>query len=145
MSLMKSLFLLLKAACRSATENASATAQAELGLHGAQAQTLLILREAGPCRLSDVAAATHTGRPAATTLVQRMEEAGLVTREANESDARASVIALTPKGKTAAQRMATLVGRFDEQLGQGMKQPELAAVRHFLARVAAIESFTGQS
>lgn len=59
------------------------------------------LDELGPTRVSDLAKADRSSQPAMTTLVQRQEELGRVRREPDPADSRASLISLTPEGRTA--------------------------------------------
>ncbi len=59
------------------------------------------LDELGPTRVSDLAKADRSSQPAMTTLVQRQEELGRVRREPDPADSRASLISLTPSGRTA--------------------------------------------
>jgi len=56
------------------------------------------LDELGPTRISDLAKADRTSQPTMSTLVQRQEEQGLVRREPDPADSRASLISLTEVG-----------------------------------------------
>lgn len=137
---MDSLFLLLKLNCTRLTKLASAAAQARTGLPGAQAPALLMLSMHGPRRISDLAGDLDLGKPAATTLVERMEKSGLVSRTSNERDGRASIIALTGRGRELAAEVAVMIGIFDATLAEGLDEEEQKTVRRFLLRLSQLET-----
>jgi len=79
-------------------------AQAELGISGAQ---LFVLRELGKTpalSLNDLASRTLTDQSSVSVVVTRLVEAGLVTRDRDERDARRLVLHLTRAGRTLLRR-----------------------------------------
>lgn len=80
--------------------------------------TLAALERHGPLRISDLTRLETVGQPAMTGLVQRLEAGGLVTRTADPSDRRATLVAITDAGRDALadrRRMqdALLAARLD--------------------------------
>ena len=73
----------------------------------AQARLLSTIEDKGEARISDLAALDHCSQPTMTTQVRRLEDAGMVTRTADPSDARAVRIRITSDG-VAALRQARL-------------------------------------
>jgi DNA-binding MarR family transcriptional regulator len=67
----------------------------------AQWRTLSILQQEGPLRLGELAAASRVTQPGMTRLVGQLADAGLVQREPDPADSRASVISVTDAGVTA--------------------------------------------
>ncbi|AMM20377.1 hypothetical protein AX769_09720 [Frondihabitans sp. PAMC 28766] len=67
----------------------------------ATARTLSILSSDGPLRTDELAAASRTGQPGMTKLLRNMVADELVYRIAEVDDARAWLIAITPKGTDA--------------------------------------------
>ena len=65
------------------------------------AATLSVLERGGPQRVTALAAHESVSQPAMTGLVQRLEAAGLVSRESDPGDGRAALIAVTPAGSVA--------------------------------------------
>src|SRR3954451_11304262 len=59
---------------------------------------LACLREAGPQRVTDLAAREAVAQPSMTALVGRLERQGLVTRTPDADDRRAVRVAVTPAG-----------------------------------------------
>ena len=70
------------------------------------AATLSVLERTGPQRITSLAAHESVSQPAMTGLAQRMESAGLVYRENDPADGRATLIDITPAGsrELAARR-----------------------------------------
>ena len=60
--------------------------------------TLAELSRRGPLRISDLVAAERITQPGMTSLVGRMDAAGLVTREHDPADGRATLVCLTEAG-----------------------------------------------
>ncbi len=73
----------------------------------AQARLLSTIEDKGEARISDLAALDHCSQPTMTTQVRRLEDAGMVSRTVDPSDARAVRIRITPEG-VAALRQARL-------------------------------------
>jgi DNA-binding MarR family transcriptional regulator len=86
----------------------SSTAElAPVGLTHAQSRALRIVSRAdGPIRMADIAVALDIVPRAATTVVDALEEAGLVSREADRADRRAILVSLTPKGRQLREQLA---------------------------------------
>lgn len=73
------------------------------GVSAAQLSALSVLM-AGPRRLTELASAQQVRPPTMTRLVQEMERAGLVRREADPADARAVRVRWTRKGERVLRR-----------------------------------------
>ncbi|GAA3762320.1 hypothetical protein GCM10022240_13630 [Microbacterium kribbense] len=65
----------------------------------AQWRALSVLVTEGPLRLGELAVRTRTTQPGMTKLIGQMADAGLVSRQRDASDSRASVISITPHGQ----------------------------------------------
>ncbi len=121
------------------TKVADAEAQAQAGIHGAQAQALLVLSRLGGCTISQLAAHLELGKPAASTLVARMEAAGLLTRQPDRDDARATILVLTANGDKALRDVKQLISDLDQRLTRGFSQQEREVVARFLSQAAQID------
>lgn len=87
------------------------------GITATQYNVLRILRGAGPsglCR-NEVRDRLLTRMPDATRLLDRMEEAGLVTRARDEVDRRLMTTALTAKGRELVDSLDDVVEARDQQ------------------------------
>ena len=71
-----------------------------------------------------------------TNLLHRMERSGLVRREKDEADVRATRVYLTEKGKTALEKARLACGRDgSKSLFQGSRETEREQMRDYLDRV----------
>jgi DNA-binding MarR family transcriptional regulator len=75
------------------------------GLTPTQLAALSTVERAGPLRLGDLAAAEGIAPSTLTRLVAALEELGYVRRDADPKDARASTLAITPKGHETLERL----------------------------------------
>ena len=77
------------------------------GLTPTQLAALATVERSGPMRLGDLAAAEGIAPSTLTRLVTALEDSGHVRRYADPSDARASTLAITPRGHDALERIRT--------------------------------------
>ena len=77
-----------------------------LGTTQAQYQVLRILDDLGSVSMTKISKLLFRGKSNLTTLIDRMERAGLVERVALKADRRVSNIAITQKGKRLHDRVA---------------------------------------
>jgi DNA-binding MarR family transcriptional regulator len=82
------------------------------GLSLTAAATLATLERSGPRRLTALAVQEGVTQPAMTQLIGRLQEAGLVRREADPGDGRVVQVRLTDQGRdTLARRRAVRAER----------------------------------
>ena len=74
-------------------------------LSPAQLSALVTVEAAGPIRNGDLAARENVAAPTMTRMVGAMEEAGLVNRGPDPSDARGSLVSLAPGGAAALRAL----------------------------------------
>lgn len=75
------------------------------GLTPTQVSALATTGASGPLRLSDLAAAEGIAPSTLTRLVTALEESGYLQRSAVPGDARASVVSITPEGRSVIDRV----------------------------------------
>jgi len=75
------------------------------GLTPTQLAALSTVERAGPLRLGDLAAAEGIAPSTLTRMVAVLEDLGYVRRDADPRDARASTLAITPKGHDTLERL----------------------------------------
>lgn len=108
------------------------------GLSMTAAATLATLERSGPCRLTWLAAREGVTQPAMTQLVARLEESGLVAREADPADGRVVQVRLTEQGRemlvrrraARAERLAVIMDRLspDERTALAAALPAMDAL-----------------
>ena len=77
------------------------------GLTPTQLAALATVERSGPMRLGDLAAAEGIAPSTLTRLVTALEDSGYVRRYADPTDARASTLAITPRGHDMLERLRT--------------------------------------
>lgn len=93
------------------------------GLSLTAAATLATLERSGPRRLTALAVQGGVTQPAMTQLIARLEDAGLVRREADPADGRVVQVRLTDQGRDTlarrravrAERLAVILDRISPQ------------------------------
>jgi MarR family transcriptional regulator for hemolysin len=88
-------------------------------------------------RQRDVAEAVGVEAATLSHHLNRMEAAGLVTRQRDPDNRRVHQVALTPSGEATFRALVPHVATFDEQLRAGFNDDELAQLRGFLDRLRA--------
>ena len=104
-----------------------------LGITGSQATILRLIQIAPELGASDLAAREGVSAPAMTRYLDRMEKAGLITRERSPDDARRVQLGLTKKGTKVVQsvrrrRTAWLAERLDRLSPRELDMLDEAAV-----------------
>lgn len=113
--------------------NRLATQRVNINLPFAQARLLSAIEDQGTARISDLAELDHCSQPTMTTQVRKLEDAGLVSRATDPTDARAVLISITPKGvamltQIRAARTA-VIDPYLDRLGESDRQTLVDAVR----------------
>ena len=91
-------------------------------LHPTQFLALMLIADEQPIRIGEIANRVPCSQPTATTTVAALEEAGLVRREPDPVDGRATAVVLTEagastveaSGRQAAEELSKLLNRLDE-------------------------------
>jgi DNA-binding MarR family transcriptional regulator len=95
----------------------------------AAARILARLSDDGPTRISTLAVAERCSQPTITNHIKRMEATGLVERNADARDARAWMIALTPKGQDELKSLRDSLGTGIEPYLAKLSRRDLKALR----------------
>jgi DNA-binding MarR family transcriptional regulator len=93
------------------------------GLSMTAAATLAGIERLGPQRLTVLAAREGVTQPAMTQLISRLEESGLVRREASPEDGRVVLVVITHEGRAVlarrrsvrSERMAAIIAQLDPE------------------------------
>jgi DNA-binding MarR family transcriptional regulator len=100
------------------------------GLSAARLSALSVIVFGGPIRISALARAEHVRTPTMTPIVAALEAEGLITREADQSDARASLLRATPRGiRVMAEARSRRVALLGSEL-QRLRSKDQAALQH---------------
>jgi DNA-binding MarR family transcriptional regulator len=106
-------------------------------LDRAGAALLYMLYAHGDSRVTALADMLGVDAPTVTRKVQQLEREGLVAREADAGDRRASRIRLTPVGRRSLESVLKARRRWFDQLLAGWDETDLASFAVMLGRFAA--------
>jgi DNA-binding MarR family transcriptional regulator len=108
------------------------------GLSLTAAATLATLERSGPSRLTSLAVKEGVTQPAMTQLIGRLQESGLVNRDADPTDGRVVQVRLTDEGRAMlarrrtvrAERLTEILARLspDEQAALATALPAMDAL-----------------
>lgn len=90
----------------------------------------------GPLRMSELAARLGWDKPYTTTVIDDLEQRGLVTRNVAPDDRRAKVVELTPEGHAAAMAAIQILAEPAPGLAR-LGPEELAVVADLLEKASA--------
>jgi DNA-binding MarR family transcriptional regulator len=99
------------------------------------------LSRGGPMRLTDLLATEQIKQPALTSLISKLEGAGLVSRRPDPSDGRAALLSLTSAGEMVVRsrhaERVTMLARLTDRLDD-RDRAVLADAQEVLSRLVAI-------
>jgi MarR family 2-MHQ and catechol resistance regulon transcriptional repressor len=110
----------------------------ERGLTGAQLQILRVLAEAGGAgvKLNEISQCLHVTCGNITGLVDRLEEAGWLTRVPHAEDRRITLAALTPAGRELFEQIYPSHRARIEHLMSALSEREQTQLAKLLERLA---------
>jgi DNA-binding MarR family transcriptional regulator len=108
------------------------------GLTLAQYYLLEALGGAEPLRIGELAANAGISKPVATRMITRLGQEGLVSRQADASDARAVRVSLTGAGRRALGTQRAYVEARRHELAEALDPEERRQASRLLLRLAAV-------
>ena len=98
-------------------------------LHATQLIVLALLAQHGPQRVGELATRIPCPQPTATLTVSGLRAAGLVSKETDPDDGRASRVIITPGGRLALESVAESEARELARLLESADDADLALLR----------------
>jgi DNA-binding MarR family transcriptional regulator len=98
----------------------------------AQAGILFLLAEKNGRTMSELSRLLSIDNSTITGLVDRLEKAGLVRRDASPHDRRASHVYVSPEGMQEMKKARSVVGRVNREIKGGFTPEELASFKKVL-------------
>jgi DNA-binding MarR family transcriptional regulator len=111
-------------------------ALAPFGINGRQYAVLVAVDEQAPSSQHDIAGRLGVDRTTMVTLVDELEDKGLVERRPDARDRRKNVVALTRPGRTTLQGAATAVDEAERRFLGPLSDDEAAKFRQALRAAA---------
>jgi DNA-binding MarR family transcriptional regulator len=109
----------------------------QLAISQAEAHVLAHLSARGPCSIADVHHSFGHRRSTLTSILNRLEERGLITRAVHPDDRRSYLLRLTGDGKPVATKARRALERLEGAALSGLSEREVAG---FVAVIEAIQS-----
>ena len=113
---------------------------AQLGLSNPEAHLIAYLRSYGPCAVGDLHRVFGHRRSTLTSMLDRLQRKGLVSRATHPRDRRSVLVALTDRGRKKGERIRRELQALEERIRRRLDAEDLEA---FVRVVRAIEEATG--
>ncbi len=111
-------------------------AQADIdAFNGAQGRILYVLWQKDGVSISSLSSQTSLANTTLTSMLDRMEAAGLIQRQASPNDRRACLIALTDKARSLKADYDRISQQMNELYYQGFTEEEVRRFEGYLQRV----------
>ena len=105
--------------------------------NGAQGRILYVLWQQENISISSLSAQTSLANTTLTSMLDRMESAGLIVRRPDPQDRRTRLIALTDKAKALRSDYQRISAQMNERYYTGFTQEEIRQFESYLQRVLA--------
>jgi len=109
----------------------------ELAISQAEAHVLSHLSGRGPCSIADVHHSFGHRRSTLTSILNRLEDRGLITRALHPDDRRSYLLRLTTDGKPVATKARRALERLEAAALASLSEREVAG---FVAVIEAIQA-----
>lgn len=106
-------------------------------LSGPRLRLFLTVHDAGRMRMGDLAAKLGITPRTVTTLVDALERAGLLTRQPDPTDRRATLLELTPKAREHFERVHAIQQEMSEKIMGALDADQRRQLYGLLARLNA--------
>jgi DNA-binding MarR family transcriptional regulator len=111
----------------------------ELGVSPLEGHVLTYLRKYAPAAVGELIRVFGVKQSTFTSLLDRLENAGLVRRELNPGDRRSFLIHITDRGRELTARLNRLLETLEDDIRTRVRRPD---VKGFHAVMGAVEDVT---
>ncbi len=111
----------------------------EPGMGTSEGHVLTYLGSYAPAPIGELVRVFGIKQSTFTSMLDRMEEAGLIRREMNPADRRSFLIHITPRGREMAGRSTRVLEEFEDAVRSRVSPDDVAG---FHSVMAAIEEIT---
>lgn len=103
--------------------------------NGAQGRILYVLWEKERLTISEIGHLTSLAKTTLTSMLDRMEESGLVERTADKENRRQVIISITEKARKYREEYDLVSDRMNELFYKGFQEEEIADFEEMLKRI----------
>lgn len=126
------IFLIFTAQNKLRTYLNNALVAANVGVTFVQAGILFLLKQSNGRTMSDLSQLIGVDNSTLTGLVDRLEKAGFVARQASPTDRRSLLIQVTPEGIAAGDKAKMIIKRVNEEIKTGFPPEEIEIFKEIL-------------
>ena len=90
----------------------------------------------GPCTVTELVRVFGVKHSTMTSILDRLEERGLIERQDNPEDKRSWLVGLTRKGQKAAMRVNVLVEEIERAIGSRVSKKDLQGFQKVMEAIA---------
>ena len=105
------------------------------GVATSEGHLLTYLVPYGPCPVADLVRVFGVKHSTMTSILDRLEERGLIERTTNPEDRRSLLIAVTKKGAKSASRINAMIEELEKAIATGHSKSDLAGFQKVLNAV----------
>ncbi len=117
----------------------------DYGLRVPEWRALAALHAREGCTMSELAELATIDRTTLTRTIDRMEDAGWLSRRADEADMRVTRLALSAAGRRMFERVWPEVERLNELALSGLSNAQIESLRKILGQMQAnLEAYVGE-
>ena len=113
-------------------------ATVELGVSPAEGHLLSYLRSYAPCPVSELERVFGHKRSTLTSMLDRLAERNLLTRQINSSDRRSFTIELTPDGRKLAGKLRKVLEAFEQDVKEQVNDKQMNGFRAVMQAIADV-------
>ncbi len=113
-------------------------ASAELGVSPVEGHLLSYLKTYSPCPVSEIERVFGHKPSTLTSILDRLAERNLLTREINVSDRRSFTIELTSDGRKLAGKLQKILEAFEKRVQERITGREIAGFRAVMEAIAQV-------
>ena len=104
-------------------------------INAAQGTIIFVLSKEGPMQIKDIGKKTGLAKTSLTSMLDRMEQQGLIKKIENEEDRRSTIIEVCEDTKSFTEMLDQIGAQMDEELYRGLKAKEIERFEATLAKV----------
>lgn len=108
----------------------------EFDMNRSSAGVLFMLHQRKTMSQRELAEQLNVTAPSITSLIQKMEKSGYITRRPDEQDQRVMRLSLTEKGKSCIQGVWTVAQQMEELMFCDMTGEEVALLKRLLLQIS---------
>jgi DNA-binding MarR family transcriptional regulator len=108
------------------------------GLIPQEGHLLSYLRSYAPCPVGEIVSVFDLRGSTATSVLDRLENRGLIHRRMNPEDRRSFLVDLTDDGRATAERMQVFVDRFEAAVARRVSKKDEDGFRAVMAAIADV-------